>query len=173
MNSLDKKKLLYLPNLMPISDILISDYNIKSPNSPEKKKDALRTDINSKKIKHSENRKPIFSSPKVKSLEYIKLLRKNEIGIIMREKLPRLETKSMDFTKFTKATEYLTTLDKHISPPHYLCSPVKILRKQTKDSMKDFYLDVDKINNVHINYVKDIKFEVYPKSKFSTYNKLK
>jgi hypothetical protein len=173
MNNIDKKKLLYLPNIMPISDILLSNKsNIKSPNNKENK-NALRTDISSKKIKHSENRKPIFSSPKIRVLYYIKCLRKNEIGTIMTEKLPKLEPKSMDFTRI-KNQEYLTLhIDKHTSPAHYMCSPIKIIRKKNVDTLKDFYLDVDKINNVHSNYVKDLKFEVFAKYKVNKYNNLK
>ena len=162
MNSVDKKKLLYLPSLMPVKDILISDDNLKALTSPEKRKDFLRTDISSKKIKHSENRKPIFSSPKINSIGYIKALKRNEMKAILDEKLPKLETKSMDFTKI-KTNDYISTQEKHTSPPNYLCSPIKIYRRKVKDSLKDFYIDVDRINNVHDNYVKDIKFEIYPR----------
>jgi hypothetical protein len=162
MNDIDKKKLLYLPNVIKVSDILLSDYN-NPKNKNQKRKDALRTDISSKKIRHSENRKPIFSSPKIRALDNIKNLRKNEIGLILSEKLPILEPKSMDFSKIKNTENVTPHIDKHTSPPHYLCSPVRIIRKTNADELKDYYLDIDKINNVNTNYVKDIKFEIYPK----------
>jgi hypothetical protein len=165
----DKRKPLYQPTLINLSNILLTDESYKPIRTKENKTTSnYRYDLYLPKLKRADNKVPLFTSPSIKSFDLIKkTIKQDIIGNIISNKLPTLDLGRISLNGFRTKQSFptgkgisLSTNLRTTTRTSYASSMKEI---RIVNDLKEFYLNIDKSESQRSRCIKDIRFKVYTK----------